>query len=202
MTDITLHLARHGESTWNAAGRIQGQQDAPLSERGTEQAQQLADRLVAVPIKTIIASDLSRARMTAEPVAQLLGLPVAPEQSLRERHFGIAETRMYVDLEAEFEGERPWWTDTDFAFERGESIRDHYARVAAYLRRLLEDPPPGDVLLVSHGGTIRVARAFLAGRSADEVDRDAVANGAVTTIALDTDALRLPDAASGVANRR
>jgi broad specificity phosphatase PhoE len=193
LTDITLHLARHGESTWNAAGRIQGQQDAPLSKRGEEQAVQLADRLADLPIRTIVASDLTRARMTAEPIAQICGLPVALEPNLRERHFGIAEARLYVDLEAEFEGERPWWTDTDFAFEGGESIRDHYLRVAAYLRSFLADPPPGDILLVSHGGTIRVARAFLSGRGADEVDRDAVGNGAVTTIAFDNGALQLPD---------
>lgn len=187
---IMLHLARHGESTWNAEGRIQGQQDAPLSRRGEHQAAELADGLAELPIGTIIASDLARARMTAAPTAQRLGLSVALEPRLRERHFGAAETRLHVDVEAEFEGESPWWTSIDFAFAGGESIRGHYARVAAYLQVLFREPPPGDILLVSHGGTVRVARAFLAGRGADEVDRDAIGNCAVTTLAVDPDGLR------------
>lgn len=190
MPAITLHLARHGESTWNAEGRIQGQQDAALSVCGERQAVELADTLAELPIRTIIASDLARARATAEPVARRLGLPVVLEPRLRERHFGTAERRLHMDVEAEFEGERPWWTSTDFAFEGGESIRDHYARVASYLLVLLDDLPPGDILLVSHGGTVRVARAFLTGRGADEVDRDAIGNCNVTTLTVDSDAFK------------
>lgn len=185
---VTLHLVRHGESTWNAEGRIQGQQDAGLSVRGERQAAELADALADLPIRTIIASDLARARATAQPVARRLGLPVALEPRLRERHFGTAEGRLHVDVEAEFDGERPWWTSTDFAFDGGESIRNHYWRVATYLGVLFDDLPPGDILLVSHGGTVRVARAFLAGRGADEVDLDAIGNCNVTTLSIDSGA--------------
>ncbi|MFN7345615.1 MAG: histidine phosphatase family protein, partial [Betaproteobacteria bacterium] len=67
-----LLLIRHGETAWNAGGRIQGQLDIPLSATGVWQAGRLADRLAAAGaerIDVVVASDLARARLTAEPLA-------------------------------------------------------------------------------------------------------------------------------------
>src|SRR5258708_6512529 len=64
-------LVRHGETIWNAAHRVQGHTDIPLSERGLAQAHLLAPRLAREPIRALYASDLSRAVQTAEPAAAL-----------------------------------------------------------------------------------------------------------------------------------
>jgi probable phosphoglycerate mutase len=85
-------LARHGETAWNALGRLQGHTDIPLNETGRAQARALADGVAAAGIAAVVTSDLARARETGEIVAAALGL-AAPviEPGLRERRFGVFE---------------------------------------------------------------------------------------------------------------
>src|ERR1700747_3516677 len=84
----TLMLVRHGETDWNADGRLQGQTDRPLSEFGRRQARQLAEELADDGLEAIYASDLSRARETAEIVGERLGLAVALDADLRGKDWG------------------------------------------------------------------------------------------------------------------
>ncbi|HYG70238.1 MAG TPA: histidine phosphatase family protein, partial [Anaeromyxobacteraceae bacterium] len=87
-----LFLVRHGETDWNVAGRWQGQTDIPLNEAGRAQARELARRMRGEGIATIAASDLLRARETAEIVAAELGLEVRIlDHRLREQSFGAFE---------------------------------------------------------------------------------------------------------------
>ena len=88
---IRLALVRHGQSTWNALGRWQGQADPPLSPLGEEQAAEAAERLEAtgVAVTGVVTSDLVRARRTGEIVAAALGLgPVDVRPDLREYDVG------------------------------------------------------------------------------------------------------------------
>jgi len=80
-----LLLVRHGETDWNAAGRLQGHTDRPLSDHGREQARRLADELAGEDLEAIYASDLARARETAEIVGERLQLPVVLDPDLREK---------------------------------------------------------------------------------------------------------------------
>ena len=84
----TVHLARHGESDWNAAGRWQGHADRPLTDLGRRQAAELAERLADVRLDAVYSSDLRRARETAEPVAERQGLEVRALPALREVDVG------------------------------------------------------------------------------------------------------------------
>ena len=79
----TLLLVRHGETDWNADGRLQGHTDRPLSEFGRRQARQLAGDLEDEEFEALYASDLARARETAEIVGERLGLPVWFDRDLR-----------------------------------------------------------------------------------------------------------------------
>ena len=83
-----LYLVRHGETTYNASGRMQGQLDTELSERGHAQARQAAQMLADVHITRIIASDLNRAATTASYIAEQFGLEVTTDTRLRETHLG------------------------------------------------------------------------------------------------------------------
>jgi broad specificity phosphatase PhoE len=81
-------IIRHGESTWNAAGRWQGQGDPPLSERGREQARRLAAELADEGIEVIVASDLARAVETAAILGDSLGIAPVHDERLRELDIG------------------------------------------------------------------------------------------------------------------
>jgi broad specificity phosphatase PhoE len=98
-----LLLVRHGETDWNAAGRWQGQTDVPLNTTGRSQALALAARLRAESVRAVAASDLSRARGTAEIVGESLGLEVAfVDAALRERAYGDWEGLTRSECEARF----------------------------------------------------------------------------------------------------
>jgi broad specificity phosphatase PhoE len=136
-----LLLVRHGETDWNAAGRLQGHTDRPLSDYGREQARRLADELADESFDAIYASDLARARETAEIVAERLLLPVVLDPDLREKNWG------------NWEG----LTSTErFGVELvGESTEQHQKRMLSALRRIAEEHPSGRVLVVTHGGSMR-----------------------------------------------
>jgi broad specificity phosphatase PhoE len=137
-----LLLVRHGETDWNADGRLQGQTDRPLSEYGRRQARQLADELADEDVEAIYASDLSRARETAEIVAERLRLPVGLDADLREKDWGTWEGLTPVERDR-----------VEFV---GESTEAHQERMLRALRRIAERHPDGGrVLVVTHGGSMR-----------------------------------------------
>lgn len=95
MTTQILFI-RHGETDWNRIKRIQGHIDIPLATTGLEQAQRLARRIAneakqGARLDAIYSSDLQRARQTAQPIAEMLGLPLQLREGLRERSYGAFE---------------------------------------------------------------------------------------------------------------
>ncbi|HEY3462506.1 MAG TPA: histidine phosphatase family protein [Gaiellaceae bacterium] len=137
-----LLLVRHGETDWNADGRLQGQTDRPLSDFGRRQARQLADELADEELEAIYSSDLSRARETAEIVAERLELPVVLDPDLREKDWGTWEGLTAVERDR-----------VEFV---GESTEEHQKRILRALRRISErHPGDGRVLVVTHGGSMR-----------------------------------------------
>src|SRR5207248_2072590 len=102
----TLLLVRHGETDWNAAGRLQGHTDRPLNDYGRQQARELGDRLAGDRIAAVYASDLVRARETAEILGERLGLVVVLDPDLREKNWGTWEgltgdERAHIEFEGE-----------------------------------------------------------------------------------------------------
>ena len=102
----TLLLVRHGETDWNAEGKLQGHTDRPLNDYGRRQAQILADRLAKEKIDAVYASDLCRARETAEILGERLGLAVGVDPDLREKNWGsweglTSDERLHVAYEGE-----------------------------------------------------------------------------------------------------
>jgi broad specificity phosphatase PhoE len=178
-----IHLIRHGETEWNRDGRIQGQSDPPLSETGREQAQALAETLAAEPIGELWSSDLRRALETAEPLAARLGLDVRVSPALRERSFGSNEGRVAAEVAAELGTVAGTaWHGPDDRHPQGESKREVYERVAAFLDALLAESPAEEIALVTSGGPIRMASAYLAREPVEAVVWAAVENCSVTTV--------------------
>src|ERR1051326_3352209 len=83
-----LFVVRHGVTAWNAEGRWQGHTDVSLTDEGIAQAHGVARRLAKERVDAVWSSDLSRARMTAEIIAEHHRLPVATTPALREQRLG------------------------------------------------------------------------------------------------------------------
>ena len=159
MTEPTRVIAiRHGETTWNVDTRIQGQLDIPLNDTGRRQAALLARALSDEPITAVYASDLSRARETAEFVGQALGVEVVIEKGLRERGFGEFEGKTFKEIETLLPEQSRRWRqrDPDFAPPGGESLTELRSRVLEAAERVVSSHAGELVALVGHGGVMDV----------------------------------------------
>ena len=155
-------LVRHGETEWNALGRVQGWTDSQLNDRGRAQAARLAARLAATPLSAVYASDLSRARDTGRAFAAPRGLPVLDDPGLRERCYGDWEGLTLGELAQRYPQDWDRYhrqRALDVSIPGGETWEEVAARVVAVLRRILADHPGPDetVALVGHGGSLRPA---------------------------------------------
>jgi broad specificity phosphatase PhoE len=157
----TLLLVRHGETDWNRDGRWQGHSDTHLNDLGRKQAARLAAELDGVDV--VYSSDLARARETAEILAARLELPVQVDPRLRERSFGTWEGKTGPEIEADFAGAHARWLAGGPGADDAEPFDDFAARVQAFLGEVVERHPDETVLVVAHGGSIRVIHALAQG---------------------------------------
>lgn len=179
-----LHVVRHGQSTWNARGVLQGQAPGPqLTTLGHEQAREAAVALAGMRVDALYSSDQHRAVQTARPIGERLALPVRLSPGLRERRYGTLEGQLSVRA-AELAGAIDW-LDPDVRPGGGESLRDVYTRVGTTLAQCVEAHPDGAIVLVSHGDTIRVVAAWVAGLGPHEIPWTEVVNGSITVLTVD-----------------
>jgi probable phosphoglycerate mutase len=159
----TLLLVRHGETDWNSERRWQGHADRPLNERGREQARVLAEELAARPVDAIYASDLRRARETAEILAARLGQVVRVDPRLREVDVGSWSGLAHGEIEASDPAGFRRWREGGKGWEGGESYEQMGERVVAAVLALAAEHPGETLVVVTHGGSIRACRAAAAG---------------------------------------
>ena len=154
MNATRIILVRHGETDWNAAGRLQGQSDTPLNAIGRMQAQRAAQRLVRESVRAIYSSDLARAQETATIIGQLLGLPVITSPQLRERHYGLWEGLTWGEIQGRYPEQMAERRDRplEFAPPAGESGEELRARALAALQLIGQQHPSEVVVVVTHGG--------------------------------------------------
>jgi len=158
----TLLLVRHGETDWNRDGRWQGHSDTQLNDAGREQARGVAAQLDGVDV--VYSSDLARARETAEIIAAALGRDVRTDERLRERGFGAWEGLTAPEIEERFaEGLAKWRLGDGAGADDAEPFDAFARRVHSLLDEALQRHPDETVLIVAHGGTIRVIHALASG---------------------------------------
>ncbi|HEY1700687.1 MAG TPA: histidine phosphatase family protein [Trebonia sp.] len=179
MSQGQLHLVRHGQSTWNAVRRVQGQTaHVPLTALGEQQARQAADKLADSGAKAVYSSDLRRALQTAQPIARALGVIVTQDQDLRERCLGRFEGQDSRDMWAAADAA---WADPGWRPPGGESIHDVRDRAHRFLGHLRARASGVPVVVVTHGDTAAVIAGILRGSPADEIPWTELANGEVVT---------------------
>jgi 2,3-bisphosphoglycerate-dependent phosphoglycerate mutase len=190
----TVWLVRHGESTWNRLGRCQGHNDeAELTDRGQQHAHDVAVTLRDKSVGAIYVSDLRRAVQTATPLAAKHGLPMQADVRLRERCLGVKEGGPLTEVGPDVTGvDGGAVVDPDARPDGGESLRDFYGRAADFSADLAaklerDGVPPGDVVIVAHGGTLRVLHACLTGLPVERMGWMPVPNGTILRVALTPD---------------
>jgi glucosyl-3-phosphoglycerate phosphatase len=182
MTELVL--LRHGESVWNAEDRYQGQQGTGLSARGRQQAKDAAEYLRSFEFDGIVASDLQRVTETLQPYVDLFDQPsVRIDKRWREIDVGTWGGRTFEDVYAE----EP---EVVNAFKRGEDVArgggETFRQLRARVCEAMQDITGERVLVVTHGGPIRVAAAAALGLPAGaEMVLDPPVNCSLTTLRLD-----------------
>ncbi len=158
----TIVLARHGRTQWNVDGRYQGRSDPALCRTGMMDSVQLADQLSRAGVRSIFTSPLSRARQTAEIVADRLRIgPIENDPRLAEIHFGDWEGNTQTQVRQRWpELLRLWKTNPGAVrFPGGETLEEARKRLLGFFRDIgtLGPPDAAPVLVVTHAGLIRLA---------------------------------------------
>lgn len=158
---MTIAFIRHGQTDWNAAGRMQGSSDIPLNDVGRQQARDAVAVLGAGTWDAIVSSPLSRARETAEIIAAGLGIELGRSyDELIERDYSQAEGM------TDEEWEKLWPNKVGGGIEALDSV---VARGRAAIEKIAADLPGRNVAVVCHGTIIRYTLSALAGCTFDSI---------------------------------
>ncbi len=151
MTEIWL--VRHGQTDWNLEGRLQGQLDVPLNETGLDQARQMAATLEGRKFSALYASDLMRARQTAEIISKVVNLPIQFDRRLREISQGDFEGMLFSEVVKQFESalEDRARNPVNSRLPGGESVAEVAERVRACMDDIACLDVKEPVLVVAHG---------------------------------------------------
>ena len=152
-----LILVRHGETAWNAEGRIQGMLDVPLNALGLQQARLVGDELARiVDVAEMVSSDLVRTRETATPITCATGFEPRFDARIRERHFGVWQGMTYEEWRIkDAEGMARYNAgDPDYGPEGGETASQFLTRCVSAVSDLVTASKEKTLILVTHGGVV------------------------------------------------
>lgn len=159
----TFYIFRHGETIWNIEGRMQGHGDSPLTEEGVAQAQRLGQELADIHFDHVLSSDLLRAKRTAELITLEKKLAVNTTHLLRERTLGAYEGARRDEFqksnEALIQQYEKLSHDKKWKFKYAddmESNEELIGRLIPLLRETAVTYPGKTILIVTHGGVLRV----------------------------------------------
>ncbi|GAA0433254.1 phosphatase PhoE [Virgibacillus salarius] len=183
MNMTTICLIRHGETDWNAAGKLQGKTDIPLNDTGRKQAMKCATYLNSEDYDELICSPLRRAKETAEIINKQLQLPFKIMEAFKERSFGKAEGMTIAERNEAY---------PDRNFPNQEEREDFQARVMGGIAKVKEQYPNKRILLVAHGAVIN---AILSELSDGEIGsgKTKLMNGCISNIHVQQDDWKVRD---------
>ncbi len=165
-----LIVWRHGNTDWNATGRVQGQSDVPLNDLGQRQAVDAAELLVRFRPDAIVSSDLRRAADTAAALGAVTGLPVRYDSRLRERYFGPWQGLLMTEIAERFPEQHARWTQgADVIGDDIETLDDMGKRMADAFTDAAALAPSGTVVVTTHGASARQGVMQLLGWSPGQI---------------------------------
>lgn len=161
MTLRRLVLWRHGETDYNASGRMQGQLDSVLTEVGRNQAKFAVPALARFSADVVVASDLKRATDTATIFTEASGVPLRFDKRLRETHLGLWQGMTGAEVDEQWPGARQLWqTDPTWTPPGGEARVEVAARAFEVVADL-DEASEETAILCAHGGLITALTGYL-----------------------------------------
>lgn len=161
-----IYLIRHGETEWNKLQKTQGRSNnIPLSEEGIRQARLLAARLQEEEIDIVFSSELVRANETARIIAEPHGIEVKTYDELAEINFGCFEGLEYSQIKEQYKEVYSLWSQSPHLanIPGGESIMELRERSMGRLNKILRENKGRNIVVVSHGITVKVLIACMLG---------------------------------------
>lgn len=154
-----FYIVRHGQTNWNVEKKTMGHANIPLNDFGRNQAKNLANKIISLDVKKIVASDLLRASETAEIINKKLGLDISLDKRIREINYGDLEgiSRDTLTQEA--------WDVFNNTPEllHAEPFEDVYFRIKDFFNEIINI---GDnILIVTHGGALRMMMYYATNRN-------------------------------------
>jgi probable phosphoglycerate mutase len=198
MSATRIIAIRHGETAWNVDTRLQGHLDIALNARGQWQAQRAAQALADEDIAAVYSSDLSRARATAQAIAdqcsgQAAGHPVRLHTGLRERGFGIFEGQTYAQINIDWPEESRRWRQRDphFAPEGGETLVQLRERITHTVHAIASQHVGEQIVMVAHGGVMDALYRLATGQDIESPRTWDLGNAAINRLLWTPDGLTL-----------
>ena len=169
---MKLFVARHGQTAWNAQNKVCGITDVELTEKGIEQAKELADIVKKHNIDTIISSPLKRAIKTSRIVADKNNITLQIEESLIEQNYGI-----YEGVDRKNDNFLANKRNFAYRYPNGESMMQVAYRIYGLIDKIKAQYQGKNVLIISHGGVCRIIRTYFIDMSNDEFFSYTLENG-------------------------
>jgi len=193
---MEVYLVRHGETESNKEKRFQGWSESPLSDKGLRQAEKAGFFLGTKGIDAVYSSDLKRAVHTARIIGANCGVEPVDTPLLREINFGQWEGLTYNEIEAEWGNIIREWFDDPFCRSApdGETLEDVRERVDSFTGKLAgyaENSGNQRVVLVSHGGTIRVFLYYALGLTREQFWNLKVENASLSLVHLEQGSVKV-----------
>ncbi|OHA89712.1 MAG: hypothetical protein A2741_02045 [Candidatus Zambryskibacteria bacterium RIFCSPHIGHO2_01_FULL_43_27] len=196
MTDkssyCTFYIVRHGEAEGNALGLMQGHYDVPLTEKGKAQIEDLSIKLKDIIFDAAYSSDLLRTKQTAEILSKERKLAVQTSHLIRERHFGAFEgkpageyERRAVEAKEELANLTNAMGKTHHDLMGAENDMKLISRTLTFLREIAVINPSKTVLVVAHGGLMRVLISHIDPERFGKLPSGSVKNGAFVKMLAD-----------------
>ena len=178
MKETEIILIRHGETEWNSQKRMQGHSNSDLSEVGRGQIQALGELMKNVSFDHIYSSDSLRTRQTAEAITQYSGHTLQFDQRIREKNLGVFEGLTSTEAkERHPEVYRLFKTaGANYVIDEGESTQQLLERALEFSEEIRLRHPQERVVMVTHGGVVRVLMKHALGLSIDAPTRFIIKN--------------------------
>tara|TARA_B100000579_G_C22803424_1_gene841168 strand:+ start:157 stop:831 length:675 start_codon:yes stop_codon:yes gene_type:complete len=158
MKNTALILIRHGETLWNTQLRMQGSLDSDLTSKGELQIKALGEWMKDVPFDHLYCSDTPRAHKTAEAISKFTGHKLNFDKRLREKNLGIFEGLTSEEARVQFPETFQLFktAGANYEIDQGESTQQLLERALDAIEEIKNRHPQKLVVMVTHGGVVRV----------------------------------------------